>query len=71
MGESQLVEADELPPVTRLDGKVLKKGELAFAGGTYFEVWVGSWDKRGGEGVGGFEKVGLSLIASSLLTLPL
>ena len=46
---SPLDESSEPPPVKRLDGKITKKGELAFAGGTYCEVWVGLWDKGGEE----------------------
>lgn len=31
----------------------MKLGEIAFAGGTHCEVWVGQWEKGGGEEVGG------------------
>jgi len=66
--ESLLDESSKPPPVKRLDGKVTKKGELAFAGGTYCEVWVGLWDNGGGEEIGvekaDPEKVGLSLATS-------
>ena len=72
--ESPLVEADETPPVKRLDGKVTKKGELPFAGGTYCEVWMGLWDKCGEEAErekGDLEKVCPSFTNPILLTLPL
>lgn len=63
--DNQPVEADEAPPVKRLNGEVTRQGESAFAGGTYCEVWVGQWIKPVGEGVGGegsnVEKVSLSL----------
>ena len=54
MEESELIEAgtDEPPPLKRLDGEVTRKGQLASAGGTYCETWVGKWEKGGGE-VGG------------------
>ena len=65
----QPVEANEAPPVKRLDGEVTRLEEIAFAGGTYCEVWVGRWEKRGGE-VGG-EKVGLSFAVFVLLTFSL
>ena len=56
-----LVEASEAPPVKRLDGEVTRQGEIAFAGGTRCEVWVGQWRKFG------FEKVSLSPTAFILL----
>ena len=69
--ESLLDESSEPPPVKRLDGKITRKGELAFAGGTYCEVWVGMWDK-GGEEAGREkadpEKVGLGRVDSTPLT---
>ncbi|KAF9651706.1 kinase-like protein [Thelephora ganbajun] len=49
--ESQLVETDEAPPVKRLDGEVTKLGDIAFAGGTHCEVWIGRWEKGGGKKV--------------------
>ena len=60
--QSQSAEANEAPPVKRLDKEVTRLGEIAFAGGMYCEVWVGRWEKGGGErgsgeGVGG-EKSG-------------
>ena len=71
--ESQSVEANETPPVKRLDGEVvrevMRRGETAFAGGTYCRVWVGWWEKGGGEV--GREKVSLGLATSILLTRPL
>lgn len=71
----QPVEISEPPPVKRLDGKVTRNGELAFARGTYCDVWVGLWDKGGREEVGSEkvdpEKVSLSFTTSTLLTLPL
>lgn len=45
MRESQSVEASEVPPVKRLDGEVVRQGEIPFAGGMYYEVWVGLWEK--------------------------
>ena len=69
---SQPDELDE-PLPKRLDGKVTKKGVLAFAGGTYCEVWVGLWDK-GGEEAGREradpEKVGLILTTLTPLISP-
>jgi hypothetical protein len=32
-----------LPSVKRLDGEVTKEGELAIAGGTYSDIWIGYW----------------------------
>lgn len=56
------VEADEAPPVKRLDGGVTISGDIAFGGGMYCEVWVGQWMKGGGEKTE-VEKVSLSPIA--------
>jgi len=73
--EGQSVEPSTPPPVKVLDGKVTRKGELAFAGGTYCEVWVGLWDKGGGEEAGRDkadgekEKVSSGLTPVILLTL--
>jgi len=52
-----------MPLVKRLDGEVVRQGEIPFAGGMYYEVWVGQW-KKGTDEVGGekVEKVSLSLI---------
>ena len=71
--ESQPVETTGPPPVKRLDGEVTKKGELAFAGGAYCEVWIGLWDKceEVGKEKADPEKVSLSVTTSILLTLPL
>lgn len=64
--EDELVEVDDRPlPVKRLDGEVTRKWELASAGETYCEVWVGQWEQGGGEVNGkkaGGEKVRFSLI---------
>ena len=65
--EVQSNEAGENVVVKRLDGQVMKPAEVAFAGGTYCEVWVGQWHKPG-EKEGGGEKVRLSLPASTQLT---
>ena len=68
--ESQPVESSEPPHIKRLDGRITRMGELAFAGGTYCEVWVGRWDKGGeeaGREKGGAEKVSLSFAVSILL----
>jgi hypothetical protein len=64
--ESQSVEANEAPPIKQLDGEVTRQEEIAFGGGMYFEVWVGRWEKGGGEEVGG-KKVSLSLTTLILL----
>ena len=58
------------PPVKRLNGNITKRGDLPFAGGTYCEVWVGSWDKGGeaGREGGGPEKVSVGLVTLTLLT---
>ena len=66
--ESQSVEVDEIPLVKRLDGEVVRQGEIPFAGGMYYEVWVGQW-KKGAEEVDGekVEKVSLSLATPTLL----
>lgn len=53
------VEADEAPPIKRLDGEVTVVDEMAFGGGEYCEVWVGQWTKGGGEKAE-VEKVSLS-----------
>jgi hypothetical protein len=60
------IEADEAPPVKRLDGEVTRLGTISFSGGTYCEVWVGQWVKGGGAKVE-VEKVSLSLTTSILL----
>ena len=64
--ESQSVEDGQVPPVNRLNGEVTRLGEIAFAGGTYCEIWQGKWetDKDKGDG----EKVRLSLTVCILLT---
>ena len=64
--ESQPVEANETPPVKRLDGEVVRLGEIAFSGGTYCEIWAGRWKKPGDKEADG-EKVSLSPITSTLL----
>jgi len=66
---------DKVPPIKRLDGEVRMLGKVAFARGTYCEVWVGWRDeggrKRGSEGVDrrevDVEKVSLSLVTPILL----
>jgi len=63
--ESQPVEAGEVPPVKRLDGEVVRQGELPFAAGTHCQLWAGRWRKRGGE-EDVYEKVGSSLTSSIL-----
>ena len=60
----QSLEGDEMQPVKRLDGEVTRLEDMAFAGGTYCEVWVGQWARGGGE----VEKVSMSLTTSILLT---
>ena len=57
-----------MPLVKRLDGEVVRQGEIPFAGGMYYEVWVGQW-KKGAEEVGGekLEKVSLSLTTPTLM----
>ncbi|KAF9649126.1 kinase-like protein [Thelephora ganbajun] len=47
--DSQLVEANTASPVKQLDGEVTRLGEVALAGGMYCEVWIGRWEKGGGE----------------------
>ena len=64
--ESQPVEANETPAVKRLDGEVMRLGEIAFPGGTYCEIWAGRWKKPGDKEADG-EKVRLSPITSTLL----
>ena len=57
--DGQSIEADEPPPIKRLDGEVTRLGDMPFAGGMYCEVWVGRWVKSAnngsGEGIGGEE----------------
>ena len=60
--ESQPVETNETPSVKRLDGEVVRLGEIAFSGGTYCEIWAGRWKKPGDKEADG-EKVSPSLIA--------
>ena len=83
--DNQPVEANEVPPIRRLDGEVVREGDIAFAGGMHFEVWIGRWEKggrkEGGEGVGGEtidykeasgEKVGVEKVGSSpAISIPL
>ena len=57
--ENQPVETDGAGPVKRLDGEVVRLGEVAFAAGTYCEVWVGR--RENSETESGVEKVSLSL----------
>ncbi|KAF9653023.1 kinase-like protein [Thelephora ganbajun] len=59
--DSQPVEVNEAPPVKRLDGEVTRLGEIAFAGGLCCEVWIGRWEKGGGEKVD-VEKVALKAL---------
>ena len=68
----QSTEPNEAPPVRRLDGEVTKRGDVALAGGTHCEVWVGEWVKGGRMegGEGDVEKVRLRLIMSTPLTWP-
>lgn len=47
--EGHSVETNKPPPVKRLDGEVKRQGEMAFSGGMHCEVWIGIWDKGGGE----------------------
>ena len=60
------VQADEAPPITRLDGEVTRQA-TSFAKGRYCEVWVGEWVNGGGEKVK-VEKTSLNLTTSTLLT---
>jgi len=69
---NQSVEANEAPPVKRLDGEVTKLRDIAFAGGVHCEVWRGVWERGSGEGIDekkvgdkglSVEKVSLSLTA--------
>jgi hypothetical protein len=39
----ELVQMGVAPKVRLLDGEVLKVGEVAQAGGTYSDVWLGDW----------------------------
>ena len=55
--DTQSVEANEPPPVKRLDGQVTRIGDIAFAGGMYCDVWVGEWKKSGGGKGNGGENV--------------
>lgn len=59
-------EANEAPSIRRLDGEVTRLEEIAFAAGTYCEVWEGRWAKGGGEKAE-VEKVSLNLTAFILL----
>ena len=61
--DASSIEASEAPSIRRLDGEITRLEDIAFAGGTYCEVWVGRWVKGGGED----EKVSLSLNTSVLL----
>ena len=60
------------PPIERLNGEVTRIGGIAFAGGTYCEIWQGWWEKPGNEGgykeMGDGEKVRLNLTISILFT---
>ena len=68
MRESLSAEVSEVPPVKKLDGEVVRQGEIPFAGGMYYEVWTGVWEKRSGE-LGGEkpEKVSPGLTTPTLL----
>jgi len=63
----QSVQADEAPPINRLDGEVTRLQATSFAKGRYCEVWVGEWVNGGGEKVK-VEKTSLNLTTSILLT---
>ena len=61
----------ELPSVKRLNGKVIRKGDIAFAGGVHCEVWEGLLDREEVDGKKiDAEKVSLSLAPSIPLTPP-
>lgn len=47
--EGHSIETNQPPPVKRLDGEVKRQGEMAFSGGMHCEVWIGIWEKWGGE----------------------
>ena len=64
-------ESSDPPPVKQLNGKITREGELAFAGGTYCEVWIGLWDKgseEAGREKADPEKVILGHVDSTPLT---
>ena len=70
--DTQPIEASEPPPIKRLDGEIKRLGDIAFAGGTFCEVWVGEWSKGskeegGGEEIDGekIEKVSIGFTAST------
>jgi len=66
--DSQSVNVSELPPAKRLDGEVVREGEIAYSGGMYCEVWAGKWKKGVVEiGVERVEKVSPGLTAAILL----
>ena len=73
--ESQSIEIDGIPSVKRLDGEVMRLGEIACTGGKNCEVWVGQWEKKDEKRVSeevvggrtGVEKVSPSLTARALL----
>ena len=78
--DDQSAEANEAPPVRRLDGEVVRTGEMPFSGGMHFEVWTGRWEKGGKKKSGGEvngekiddkeasgEKVGSGFVVSILL----
>lgn len=60
MQNVQSVEANGTQPVKRLDGEITKLGEIPFSAGTWFEVWVGLWERceKGGGGKGNREAIG-------------
>ena len=60
--DSQLIDPNELPPVKRVDGEVVRTGDIPFSGGMHYDLWAGQWKKGAGEVGGvGVEKVSLSL----------
>jgi len=62
--DSQSINANELPPVKRLDGEVVRTMEIPFSEGTHYDLWAGQWEKGAGE-VGG---VGIEKVSPSLTT---
>ena len=68
--EGHPTEVNEVSPVKRLDGKVVREGASPFAGGTDYDVCAGRWKRcngeEGGKGICNV-KVGVIPATSTLL----
>lgn len=71
MQNIQSVEVNGAQPVKRLDGEVVKLGEIPYSAGTWFETWVGQWERptKGRRGGVDEEKVEIEKVSQSLTTL--